>query len=157
MVHEEATSRRNLQTHPQPVQDPIGRKLCEKLWDDKKSHRLVNLQKCFDEATRAYKQYRVTEHRRDLESLRWKSKRLPTNKNQTVVDIARTTTIPTEVTHKASRITTTLMERKLTTMAQRSSANSALDLEKSTRFASCWMKMQTTLNLLGGEVDENHR
>ena len=26
-----------------------------------------NLQKCFDEATRAYKQYRVTEHRRELE------------------------------------------------------------------------------------------
>ena len=44
------------------LQDPIGRKLCEKLWDDRKHHELSNLQKCFDEATRAYKQYRVTEH-----------------------------------------------------------------------------------------------
>ena len=42
----------------------IGRKLCEKLWDDKESCKLLNLQKCFNEATRAYKQYRVTEHRR---------------------------------------------------------------------------------------------
>ena len=37
------------------LQDPIGRKLCEKLWDDKESHKLSNLQKCFNEATRAYK------------------------------------------------------------------------------------------------------
>ena len=49
------------------LQDPIGRKLCEKLWDDRENCKLSNLQKCFDEATRAYKQYRVTEHRRELE------------------------------------------------------------------------------------------
>ena len=40
---------------------------CEKLWDDRDNCKLLNLQKCFDEATRAYKQYRVTEHRRELE------------------------------------------------------------------------------------------
>ena len=49
------------------LQDPIGRKLCKKLWDDKENHKLSNLQKCFNEAIRAYKQYRVTEHRRELE------------------------------------------------------------------------------------------
>ena len=49
------------------LQDPIGRKLCKKLWDNRDNHKLSNLQKCFDEATRAYKQYRVTEHRRELE------------------------------------------------------------------------------------------
>ena len=49
------------------LQDPIGRKLCEKLWDDKESRKLSNLQKCFNEVTRAYKWYRVTEHRRELE------------------------------------------------------------------------------------------
>ena len=49
------------------LQDPIGRKLCEKLWDKKENHKLLNLQKCFDEAIRAYKWYRVTEHRRELE------------------------------------------------------------------------------------------
>ena len=49
------------------LQDPVGRKLCKKLWDDKENHKLSNLQKCFDEAIRAYKQYRVTEHRRELE------------------------------------------------------------------------------------------
>ena len=49
------------------VQDPIGRKLCKKLWDDKENHKLSNLQKCFNEALRAYKWYRVTEHRRELE------------------------------------------------------------------------------------------
>ena len=48
------------------LQDPIGKKLCKKLWDEKKSHKLVNLQKCLDEAIQACKQYRVTEHRRDL-------------------------------------------------------------------------------------------
>ena len=49
------------------LQDPIGRKLCKKLWDDKEGCKLSNLQKCFDEAARAYKQYRVMEHRRELE------------------------------------------------------------------------------------------
>ena len=37
------------------LQDPIGRKLCEKLWDERECHKLLDLQKCFDEATRAYK------------------------------------------------------------------------------------------------------
>ena len=49
------------------LQDPIGRKLCEKLWDEKECHKLSNLQKCFNEATRAYKWYRVTEHQQELE------------------------------------------------------------------------------------------
>ena len=49
------------------LQDPIGRKLCEKLWDEKENHKLLNLQKCFDEAIRFCKWYRVTEHRRELE------------------------------------------------------------------------------------------
>ena len=49
------------------LKDLIGRKLCEKLWDDKESCKLMNLQKCFNKATQAYKQYRVTEHRRELE------------------------------------------------------------------------------------------
>ena len=49
------------------LQDPIGRKLCKKLWDDKEGRKLSNLQKCFNKATRAYKQYRVMEHRRELE------------------------------------------------------------------------------------------
>ena len=49
------------------LQDPIGRKLCEKLWDDKEGCKLSNLQNCFDKAARAYKWYRVTEHRRELE------------------------------------------------------------------------------------------
>ena len=49
------------------LQDPIGRKFCGKLWDDKENCNLSNLQKCFNEAIRAYKWYRVTEHRRELE------------------------------------------------------------------------------------------
>ena len=49
------------------LQDPIGRKLCEKLWEEKECCKLLNLQKCFDEATRAYKWYRVTEHWWELE------------------------------------------------------------------------------------------
>ena len=50
-----------------PLQDPIGRKLYKKLWDNKENCKLSNLQKCFDESIRAYKWYRVTEHRRELE------------------------------------------------------------------------------------------
>ena len=37
------------------LQDPIGRKLCKKLWDEEECCKLSNLQKCFNEATRAYK------------------------------------------------------------------------------------------------------
>ena len=37
------------------LQDLIGRKLCEKLWDEKETCKLSNLQKCFSEATRACK------------------------------------------------------------------------------------------------------
>ena len=44
------------------LQDPIGRKLCKKLWDKRECCKLSNVQKCFNEATRAYKWYRVTEH-----------------------------------------------------------------------------------------------
>ena len=47
---------------------------------------------------------------------------------------------------KASWITTTSMERNHTTMAPRSSANSAFGQEKYTRFARCWIIMQTTPN-----------
>ena len=36
-------------------QDPIGRKLCENLWDDMENYKLSNLQKCFNKAIRAYK------------------------------------------------------------------------------------------------------
>ena len=64
--HEE-TYKLTLSQFCSSLQDPIGRKLYEKLWDDRDNHKLSNLQKCFDEATRAYKQYRVTEHRRELE------------------------------------------------------------------------------------------
>ena len=49
------------------LQDPIGRKLCEKLWDNRDNCKLSNLQKCLNEATRAYKWYRIKEHRRELE------------------------------------------------------------------------------------------
>ena len=66
LPHEE-TYKLTLSQFCSSLQDPIGRKLCEKLWDDRENHKLLNLQKCFDEATRAYKWYRVTEHRRELE------------------------------------------------------------------------------------------
>ena len=66
LPHEE-TYKLTLSQFCSSLQDPIGRKLYEKLWDDRDNHKLSNLQKCFDETTRAYKWYRVTEHRRELE------------------------------------------------------------------------------------------
>ena len=63
----EKTNKLTLSQFCSSVQDPIGRKLCEKLWDDKESYKLSNLQKCFKKTSRAYKWYRVTEHRRELE------------------------------------------------------------------------------------------
>ena len=63
----EETYKLTLRQFCSSLQDPTGRKLCKKLWDDKEGCKLSNLQKCFDEATRAYKWYRVTEHRRELE------------------------------------------------------------------------------------------
>ena len=59
----EETYKHTLSQFCSSLQDPIGRKL----WDDRENHKLSNLQKCFNETTRAYKQYRVTEHRRELE------------------------------------------------------------------------------------------
>ena len=64
---QEETYKLTLSQFCSSLQEPIGRKLCEKLWDDKEGCKPLNLQKCFDEATRAYKQYRVMEHRRELE------------------------------------------------------------------------------------------
>ena len=70
MVHKETTLRRDLQTHPQPVLILTPRPHRQvALSEAVKSHKLSNLQKCFDEATWAYKQYRLTEHRRGLEVL----------------------------------------------------------------------------------------
>ena len=105
------------------LQDPIGRKLCKKLWDDKENCKLSNLQKCFNEAIRAYKWYRVTEHRKELEVFKT-SMRLPTNKNPTMVGSATTTIIKT--IPRAPKTTAT-KERQPTTMAPKYNANSALD------------------------------
>ena len=66
LPHEE-TYKFTLSQFCSSLQDPIGRKLCKKLWDNRENCKLSNLQKCFDEATRAYMWYRVTEHRRELE------------------------------------------------------------------------------------------
>ena len=66
---QEETYKLTLSQFCSSLQDPIGRKLCKKLWDDKKSCKLANLQKCFDRVTQAYNWYRLTEHRRDLEIL----------------------------------------------------------------------------------------
>ena len=54
LPHEE-TYKLTLSQFCSSLQDPIGRKLCEKLWDERECHKLSNLQKCFDKATRAYK------------------------------------------------------------------------------------------------------
>ena len=64
---QEETYKLTLSQFCSSLQDPIGRKLCKKLLDDKEGCKLSNLQKCFNEAARAYKQYRVMEHRRELE------------------------------------------------------------------------------------------
>ena len=53
----EETYRLTLSQFCSSLQDPIGRKLCWKLWDNKENCKLSNLEKCFDEVTRAYKQY----------------------------------------------------------------------------------------------------
>ena len=66
LLHEE-TYKVTLSQFCSSLQDPIGRKLCEKLWDDRDNRKLVNLQKCFDEAIHSYKRYRVTEHHCELE------------------------------------------------------------------------------------------
>ena len=52
---QEETYKLTLSQFCSSLQDPVGRKLCEKLWDDKEGCKLSNLQKCFNEAARAYK------------------------------------------------------------------------------------------------------
>ena len=48
-----------------------------------------------------------------------------------------------------------MVERKHTTTAQRSSENSAWNPERSSRFTSCWKKMQTTLNYTWRQSQKN--
>ena len=48
------------------LQDPIGKKLCEKLWDEQDQQKVVTLQLCFNEAINSYKRYQVNEYRKNL-------------------------------------------------------------------------------------------
>ena len=140
---QEETYKLTLSQFCSSLQDPIGRKLCEKLWDDKESHKLSNLQKCFDEANRAYKQYRVMEHRREFEVLKISvevNERQPTTKNPTVVDSATTITITTTATTTATTMAKTTPRAIKTTatkenqpMTPRYSASSVLYQGKSSK------------------------
>ena len=119
-------------------QDPIGRKLCEKLWDNKENCKLSNLQKCFNEAIRAYKWYRVAEHRRELEVFEASVAINETTYQQKFNHVVGSTTTTTiiETTHRAPKATAT-KERQPTIMAPKSNANSALDLRRSSKSTSC--------------------
>ena len=142
LPHEE-TYKLTLSQFCSSLQDPIGRKLCKKLWNDKENCKLLNLQKCFDEATRAYKWYRVTEHRKELEVFEASVKiNKPTNRNLTVVDSTTTATIIRTIPRAPK--TTAAKERQPTTMAPKYNANSALDPRRSSKSVSCWKNMQTT-------------
>ena len=124
------------------LEDPIGRKLCEKLWDDKENRKLSNLQKCFDEAIRACKQYRVTEHRRELEVFK------------TSVEINETTyqqnrggqhynNYNNQSNSQGSK-NNSYKGKTTQTMASKYSVNSALDQGRFSKFESCWKSMLTT-------------
>ena len=118
------------------LQDQICRKLCEKLWNDRENGKLSNLQKCLDEATRAYKWYRVTEHRRELEILKhqWKSRKLLANRSPTKMDSATITTT-TKTMPWAPKATAT-KKYQPTTMAPQFSINSVSDQGRSSKYKS---------------------
>ena len=130
------------------LQDPTGRKLCKKLWDEKESHKMSKLQKCFDEATWAYKWYRETEHRRDLEVL------------ESTVEINEAT-YQQKLNCGQQHSNNYCNNRSNSQGFKNNSSFNGIErkqqqpkgpvqillwTQRSSRFDSCWKKMQTNLN-----------